>query len=199
MTWSLRPRSLIPPWGPAEGSTTWPAPSVSWRPWRWGSVPLPVSQPRLVYLTVCCQAEMSPLFLMGKMTSVGRIKPDLTKTSIPTLSKSWSPPCQNSAFQLQKSWASTSYRLLRWDAKWCESPDKSTGAVPTLWKEIGLLQLWPHLQCRRHVPLPIIHGLPSQTIPTMRIGHLTINANWCRRRTTYSQHRTSGCNTAQFK
>lgn len=74
--------------------------------------------------------SMSQLFLTGKITYICRIKPDLTKRSTPTLSKSWSPPCQNLAFQLQKSWELTSYRLLRWDAKWCESPDQSTGAVP---------------------------------------------------------------------
>lgn len=44
-----------------------------------------------------------------------RTKQGPIKTSIPTWSKSWSPPCQNSASQLQKSWALTSYRLSRWD------------------------------------------------------------------------------------
>lgn len=35
-TWYLRPRSWTLHWGPVADSMTWPAPSASWRPWRWG-------------------------------------------------------------------------------------------------------------------------------------------------------------------
>lgn len=55
----------------------------------------------------CCNVAKS------QFCAFCRIKQAHTKTSTPTLSRSWSPPCQNLASRHQKSWAWINYRLWR--------------------------------------------------------------------------------------